>query len=235
VMAGRGPQEIIRGVHLVAGGGLTDPADCLCYLISAGDRSILIDTGCGGSEDMIFKNISAAGLDPDRVETIVLTHGHVDHIGGAQVLRDRLGAALLAHAGDAAAIQSGDPRLTGASWYGTTLPRLTLDVVVQGVRHDLPLDKAGAEVLRIVHTPGHTPGSLAAYLDRDGQRVLFGQDVHGPFMAEFGSDVGQWAASMHRLLDLKADVLAEGHFGVFHGKDRVADFITQHLRAQGKQ
>jgi glyoxylase-like metal-dependent hydrolase (beta-lactamase superfamily II) len=234
-MSGRGPQEILRGVHLVAGGDLSDPADCLCYLITAGDRSVLIDTGCGGSEDRILRNIEATGLEPDQVATIVLTHGHVDHIGGAQELQDRLGARLLAHAGDAAAIQSGDQRLTGASWYGTRLPELTLDVIVEGDRYDLPLDEAGSEVLSLIHTPGHTPGSLSAYLDRDGRRALFGQDIHGPFMAEFDSDVDQWAASMHRLLDLRADVLAEGHFGIFQGADQVADFINQHLRAQGKR
>ncbi len=234
-MPGRGPQEFWRGVHLVAGGGLTDPADCLCYLIAAGDRSVLIDAGCGGSEDRIFRNIQAAGLEPDQVATIVLTHGHVDHIGGAKQLRDQLGAKLLAHTNDAAAIQTGDSRLTGASWYGTHLPQLTLDVVVDGDQYDLPLDEAGGEVLIIIHTPGHTPGSLSAWLDRDGRRVLFGQDIHGPFMADFDSDVDQWAASMHRLLDLRADVLAEGHFGVFQGADEVADFINQHLRAQGKR
>jgi glyoxylase-like metal-dependent hydrolase (beta-lactamase superfamily II) len=234
-MSRLGPQEIFRGVHLVAGGALSDPADCLCYLVSAGDRSVLIDTGCGGTEDRIIKNIAASGIEPEQVETIVLTHGHVDHIGGASVLSEKLGAKLLAHAGDAAAIQTGDRHLTGASWYGTLLPALTLDVIVEGDRYDLPLDDTGGEVLTIIHTPGHTPGSLSAYLDRKGHRLLFGQDIHGPFMAEFDSDVNQWAESMHRLLDLRADVLAEGHFGVFEGADQVAAFINQHLRAQGKR
>lgn len=227
----RGPQEIIRGVWLVAGGGLTDPADCLCYLIDAGDRSVLIDAGAGDSMDRIVKNVQAAGVGPDSMAHVVLTHGHADHIGGAAEARDRLTARLVAHAGDARAIETGDPRKTGASWYGMSLPEIKLDVIVEGDEYELPLD--GDEVLRLIHTPGHTPGSMAAVLDRDGRRVLFGQDIHGPFSADFDSDVAAWAESMARLLALEADVLAEGHFGVFQGADQVAGFINQHLRAQG--
>ncbi|MBU0514313.1 MAG: MBL fold metallo-hydrolase [Proteobacteria bacterium] len=232
-MLRRGPQEISRGVFLVAGGGLTDPADCLCYLVAAGDRSVLIDTGAGDSIGRIVKNVQAAGVAPSSVTHIVLTHGHADHVGGATEARDKLAAQLVAHAGDARAIETGDPRRTGAAWYGMSLPALTLDVTVEGEAYDLPLSEAGDEILRLIHTPGHTPGSMCAVLDRDGRRVLFGQDIHGPFSADFDSDVAAWAQSMARLLELEADVLAEGHFGVFEGADQVAAFINQHLRAQG--
>ncbi len=230
-MLRRGPAEIVRGVWLVAGGGLTDPGDCLCYLIDAGDRSVLIDAGVGDSVDRIIKNVQAAGVEPSSVEYIVLTHGHADHIGGAVEVRDRLAAKLVAHAGDARAIETGDPRRTGASWYGMSLPAMKLDLIVEGDESELPL--AGDEVLRLIHTPGHTPGSMVAVLDRDGRRILFGQDIHGPFAADFDSDVQAWAESMARLLALEADVLAEGHFGIFEGADQVAAFINQHLRTQG--
>src|SRR5512136_2244830 len=49
--------------------------------------------------------------------------------------------------------------------------------------------------------------------DRDGKRVLFGQDIHGPFEESFGSDLTAWRKSMEILLGLKADILCEGHFG----------------------
>ena len=61
--------------------------------------------------------------------------------------------------------------------------------------------------LKIVHIPGHTPGSIAAYLDIDGQRVLFGQDIHGPYLPQWGADREQARASLLKLIGVKADVL----------------------------
>ena len=57
--------------------------------------------------------------------------------------------------------------------------------------------------------PRTYPGSIAVYVDIGGQRVLFGQDIHGPFMKEWGSDLAQWKQSM-KLLALNADILCEG-------------------------
>jgi glyoxylase-like metal-dependent hydrolase (beta-lactamase superfamily II) len=131
---------------------------------------------------------------------------------------------LAAHEDDAAAIQTGDPIRTAASWYNVKLPKLALDDVLIGEAGEF----AGVQW---VHTPGHTPGSLAAWLDVDDGRVLFAQDVHGPFTPEFGSDLDAWRASMERLLALEADVLCEGHYGVFRGRDEVARYIRSQLAA----
>jgi hypothetical protein len=59
--------------------------------------------------------------------------------------------------------------------------------------------------------------------------VLFGQDVHGPFSADFGSDIPAWRRSMARLLELEAEVLAEGHYGVFKPASEVESFIRRQL------
>ena len=87
----------------------------------------------------------------------------------------------------------------------------------------------GADRLTILHTPGHTPGSVVVYVDRKGKRILFGQVIHGPFDPAFKSDISAWRQSMLKLLDLEADLLAEGHYGLFEGKQRVYDFISDFL------
>jgi glyoxylase-like metal-dependent hydrolase (beta-lactamase superfamily II) len=87
----------------------------------------------------------------------------------------------------------------------------------------------GNQEFHCLHIPGHTPGSIALYLDRKGKRVLFGQDIHGPFMKSFGSDVGQWKTSMDKLLSLKADILCEGHFGIFPTPEKVEAYIKNYL------
>jgi len=87
--------------------------------------------------------------------------------------------------------------------------------------------------LRWIHIPGHTPGSIAMYWDGPDGRILFGQDVHGPFSLEFGSDIEKWAQSMLLMLSLEADILAEGHYGVFKGREKVKGFIRSQLKNHG--
>ena len=88
----------------------------------------------------------------------------------------------------------------------------------------------GNEEIRCIHTPGHTPGSISIVLDRGGYRILFGQDIHGPFNKQFGSDIGQWKKSMAKLLALEADILCEGHFGIFRPKEYVRAYIRRYLK-----
>ena len=72
------------------------------------------------------------------------------------------------------------------------------------------------------------------WLDRGGKRVLFGQDIHGPFLPAFGSDIGRWRASMEKLLALRADILCEGHFGIFRSADQVEAYIRTYLKEHGR-
>lgn len=53
--------------------------------------------------------------------------------------------------------------------------------------------------------------------------------THGPFSEEFGSELAAWRKSMERLLALEADILCEGHFGVFRPKENVAAYIEHYL------
>jgi glyoxylase-like metal-dependent hydrolase (beta-lactamase superfamily II) len=117
--------------------------------------------------------------------------------------------------------------MTAANWYETDFPPTPIDIRFRGEHEIL---RYGGEELHLLHTPGHTPGSMSLYLDRGGKRVLFGQDIHGPFLPSFGSDVGRWRKSMEKLLALDADILCEGHFGIFQTKDQVSKYIRNYLR-----
>ena len=91
----------------------------------------------------------------------------------------------------------------------------------------------GEEKIVFLHTPGHTPGSVSIYLDRDGKRILFGQDVHGPLLEEFGSNLEDYDRSTKKLLDLDADILCKGHFGIYKTKKAVRDYISSCRRNYG--
>ncbi|HPF44633.1 MAG TPA: MBL fold metallo-hydrolase, partial [Syntrophomonadaceae bacterium] len=80
-----------------------------------------------------------------------------------------------------------------------------------------------------LHTPGHTPGSLSIFCQYDGLKVLFGQDIHGPFNEEWGSDKNEWRRSLRRLLTLDADILCEGHFGIYQPASEVRRYIESYL------
>ncbi|MBN1944720.1 MAG: MBL fold metallo-hydrolase, partial [Bradymonadales bacterium] len=156
----------------------------------------------------------------------VLTHCHVDHIGAAHELRQSYHCRVVAHALDAEAIESGDPIRTAANWYRVRLPETTVDLKLEGDDTELVI---GNQTIHCLHTPGHTPGSIVVWLDRDGQRILFGQDIHGPFDRSFGSNIADWRISMEKLIALQADILCEGHFGIYSPKERVTRYIRGYL------
>lgn len=223
------PRFICDGLWQVGGASMSDERDCLVYALDLG-ALVLIDCGAGPGWPSIRDEIRAAGLDPDGIHTLLLTHGHVDHIGAAHRIRAEIGCRVVAHAGDLEAIQTGDPVRTASGWYNLSLPGCPVDHVMTGARE--ALDFPGG-ALTLIHTPGHTPGSLVALATLEGRKVLFGQDIHGPFHPDFDSDVDLWRRSMETVLGLEADVLCEGHFGVFQPAARVRSFIEGQLREHG--
>jgi len=219
-------EEIIKGVYLIGGSDITSSDDAAIYLIDFQETLVLIDAGAGRSSSQIVRNIEMLGLNPADVSHLILTHCHIDHIGSAPFFQQQYGTKIIIHELDAKAVESGDSLKTAANWYGTTFPPTKIDGKLSDSHEKL---KFGDEVLHCLHTPGHTPGSIAVYLDRGGKRILFGQDIHGPFHKAFGSDINAWKKSMRKLLDLDADILCEGHFGIFQPKDRVRAYIERYL------
>jgi glyoxylase-like metal-dependent hydrolase (beta-lactamase superfamily II) len=218
-------KKVTEDIYQVGGADITDPRDCGVYLLDLGDL-VLIDAGAGPSYDKIVRNIEGLGLKPDTLKAVILTHCHIDHIGAAPQFRDAFGAQIIMHQLDAEAVEQGNDRMTAASWYNLSFPPMPVEVKLQKEEERL---RFGDQEIICLHTPGHTPGSLSIYLDRGAKRILFGQDIHGPFSEDFGSDLSAWHRSMERLLSLEADILCEGHFGVYQPKENVSEYIRHYL------
>ena len=213
-----------EGVYIVGGTDLSHPYDCSVYLVDCGGGMVLIDAGAGEGYELIVDNIKSLGLAPDRLEAVIATHAHIDHIGSLYQFRRDFGVRVIAHELDRKAIETGAG--CGAEYYGVAYQPCPVDVVVRGAEDTLA---CGRVRLKMLHIPGHTPGSIAVYFDGK-KRVLFGQDVHGPYFLP-GSNIDQARKSLRRLADLEADVLCEGHFGVYEPKAEVRRYIEGYLRS----
>lgn len=222
----KAPVKVTERVYQVGGPDISDGNDCCSYLLDGGGTLALVDCGCGPSYKTLVSNIIRLGFEPEELTTLLLTHCHIDHIGAAALFRRDYGVEIAAHHQDAEAIESGDRLMTAAFMYGVRLNPLPLDLVI---RDDESTLQVGDLELNVVATPGHTPGSVAAYVDFSGVRVLFGQDIHGPFHPDFGSDIEAWRSSMAKLLELDADVLCEGHFGIYSPADAIRAYINGYL------
>jgi glyoxylase-like metal-dependent hydrolase (beta-lactamase superfamily II) len=211
---------------VVGGSDLSAPEDAFVYLVDAGSELVLVDAGVGYGTSRIEDNIRSLGFEPARVWHIIATHCHIDHIGGLFDWKERCSCKIIAHELDRAGIEGENNALTAASMYGVDYKPVKVDTLLKGEAQNLNL---GDLQFNFLHTPGHTPGSICAYIDTKDGRVLFGQDIHGPFSPAWGSDLKKWRVSMQKLLALRADVLCEGHAGIFRG-DKVGKYIESYLK-----
>ncbi len=219
-------KSICERVYAVGGPGLSGSEDCCVYLVDCGDELVLIDAGLGRSVDTITSNVQSAGYDPYRITCIIATHCHIDHIGGISALVGLYGSKVIAHELDRRGIEEVHEHLTAADIYGISYKPAKVDVSLRG-EHEVI--RIGDLDFHMLHTPGHTPGSISPYVDTSDGRVLFGQDIHGPFSPSWGSDLEQWRRSMEKLLSLGIDVLCEGHAGVYKG-ERARRYIESYIR-----
>jgi len=153
-----------------------------CFLIKGEKKHILVDTGIPKSEKKIIRQLDAIGITKENIGLIIITHGHIDHFGSAKELKELFNAPILIHDLDKTALQTGKSMLETLKpnhkiWdiilkpilvNNTASPCLP-DIVLNG-NEEYDLSTYGING-KIIHTPGHTPGSLSVVLE-DGNAII---------------------------------------------------------------
>jgi len=150
------------------------------HLIHDNINAILVDSGLPGSERKVLKALNQIGLTYNSVKLIVITHAHVDHAGNAARLRELTGAPIVAHAGDLVYYKREKVmRFCATGWFGRLFLRTGLmyqsyaafepDKLLSD-HQDFDLKPYGFSG-KVIHTPGHTRGSLSVTLESTGVLV----------------------------------------------------------------
>ncbi|HDR16599.1 MAG TPA: MBL fold metallo-hydrolase [Desulfobacteraceae bacterium] len=223
--------HITDEIFQIGGGTLTSFEDAAVYLVNFGGYAAVIDAGCGHTTDRLLDNIQSCGVDRRQIVYLLLTHCHYDHTGGAATLKQVTECRIVAHYLDAVFLEAGDNIVTAASWYNASLTPAAVDRRLTLTREHIVL---GDRVIEAIHIPGHSPGSVAYLTESQGLKVLFGQDVHGPLAETLLSNQKHYFQSLELLASLEADILCEGHYGVYMGREEVDRFIRSFLPEEDK-
>ncbi|MFC7706168.1 MBL fold metallo-hydrolase [Plastorhodobacter daqingensis] len=217
------------------------PAPVSAFLIQSADRTILIDAGMGQQETLgpgfgrLTAGLAAAGVAPEDVDMVVVTHAHPDHVGG--LIRD--GAPVFANAElaigeveaafwtDAAIMAQAPAEAQPTFQFAQTV------LAAYGDRITRIVDGAeAAPGLTMMLSPGHTPGHCVVRIDGGDRQLLMiadtlhSADVHTALPDVgfgFDSDPAQAAASRRRIFDMVAadKMLVAGSHIHFPGFGRI--------------
>lgn len=175
------------------------------YAICADASVCLIDPGHEAFLPQLFQSMRADGLGPEGVKTVLLTHGHPDHMEGGLTLRKQ-GALVGIHSEEEAYIREMGPYL--ARMLGMRMPEVKFDFFLQ--EGEL---RIGEERFQVIHTPGHSPGSVCLFWEE--ARILFSGDLifpQGVGRTDFpGGDGNLLKQSIRRCRALGAAMLMPGH------------------------
>ena len=213
--------EIVPGVYQLSGWFGAGVWGANVYLL-VGDDLTLVDTGFSGRAKQILRKVQRLGYSPSDITNIIITHHHGDHVGGLAALKKATQAKVVAHPADVPYIDGRLPQPGPESprwlskafapfgWLWATTP-VAVDVLVND-GDELPI-LGGVTIL---HTPGHTPGSISLLLQHKGVVIVGDVLAHRLFRLKFPSrgftvDVAQEILSIKKVTRLEFDVICFGH------------------------
>ena len=203
-------------------------------VLAEGGDLLLVDAGLRGSGRVIAHSLKDLGRSPDRIRRVVVTHAHPDHTGGLAELVAGRRIAVASHPLEADIIEGLKPAPNPLRWKivgpmgWTVLSRLMGDPVPVDDRvEDGDVLPFGTE-MRVVHLPGHTPGSIGLHLPQkrvvivgDALQYKFAWKLYppAPGVTEQPTEAMR---SLEKLVDLDFDTICFSHFPPMRNNPRKA-------------
>jgi glyoxylase-like metal-dependent hydrolase (beta-lactamase superfamily II) len=200
------------------------------YVIETGQGVVMVDTGFSQTTRRVKQQLAQRGLAGEQIRLIVLTHAHVDHLGGAAEFRRWSGAPIALHSADNEKAIAGTHTLpSGRGVFGRVLERgsnaLGLRFRYEPFRPDIFLQEGQSLAAfgldaKVHSTPGHTMGSISLELP-DGSMII-GDAVINQLrvgMSLYGEANSLAYDSALKILSLRPRVLYSGHGKPFSGTD----------------
>ena len=154
--------------------GRSLPRFVYVYMIY-GREITLIDSGVASSEKIISEYLRDTGRNPEEISLMILTHAHPDHIGAAQAIKEISGCSVAAHGADRVWIENPDQQVRDRpvpGFYSLVRGSVRVDRIVED--GDI-LDLGAGLGMEVLHTPGHSPGSISLWMHEEG--ALFSGDA----------------------------------------------------------
>lgn len=206
--------EVLPGIFQVTHRGAN-------VLVIVEKKIALIDTGLRESAHLILDFITDIGHSPNEVDLIILTHNHIDHMGGLEKIRQATGAKVAAHRLDIG--ERVHPTAADAR-YKESLANIKskLHSMFSVLQKDVDIILEGGEILdrmgglEVIHTPGHTPGGISLYSEK--YKMMMTGDLirkHGktlllpPKMVSFS--LKDNLESIRKIADYDFEILCFGH------------------------
>ena len=204
------------------------------YILKTADGLIMFDCGCGDTLDQIFNNMEYWGLDPSQIKYCLLTHPHLDHAGGAHLLKKR-GVKLIAIGETADAVSKGDERCCGYLYHKIFQP-CSVDQIVA----DKKILELFGVYIEVMHLPGHSMGCTAYLFNHENKRIVVSGDVIGTLnVGDFGWDGSIdfnkkiYFESLKRFAKVDSDIMLPGHGMVyFHNPRRRVESVLNEALMQ---
>jgi glyoxylase-like metal-dependent hydrolase (beta-lactamase superfamily II) len=203
-----------------SGCSLSHRSDCNAYAVLCEGEVLLIDAGVGINTESLLRNLAADGIRAEQITTLLLTHGHLDHSGGAGWLHERLGLEVIASQETAAALETGDEdaiSLGAAKRAGIYDAAISLHACrVARKLQGGEIWKVRDTTIRAMRTPGHSDDMLSFLLQTPSELLAFTGDTvfHGGRIAlqdTHDCRPAAYARSLRALAALPIEGLFPGH------------------------
>lgn len=195
--------ETMPGLYMIK----TGKPGCTSYLILGDKMNVLIDSGINQKFGILKKDLEKIGLKTNQLNMIINTHEHVDHFGANIYLQQKV--SILTHRYAATKIISADDEVLLCRAHGHDPKGYHVHLWMENTN----IIDLGNWFLKVLHTPGHTSGSICIYEPR--KKVLISGDTvfaKGTIsnISTSGS-YGEYINSLARLNTMKIDLLLPGH------------------------